>query len=1264
MALLRAAALPAEGCPAWLPTHVQVTVVRARGLRCKGGGKGKAGGSDAYTVIQLGREKYSTSVAEKSGGSPEWREECAFELPPEPGACPGLLLTVMHRALVGMDRFLGQALVALEPARQRGREPDERWHKLHSKAGKKEKERGEILVSIQFTRNSLTASMFDLSAKDKARSPFGRLRDKVAGKKKYELESASAIIPSSVGALDMEDDFELGGKKSKLKGFFLKSKLRKSSLTQSSTSLGSDSTVSSASLSVPEVPKSPSRHGSLSAEHSGKELPASPKLTHKRAFSEDESRASPAGAPPSPGPGREPASRSSRSSLCVNGSHVYGEEAAAPRNPPVPRRQEQPCARAPLHPEPQHAARGPDRAQQRDEPRFIPSPPSLALQEELKVSTKAVTLSNHLGRARLEESHRLEGKPKDGAPEDAAKEDKKAKGGFFHHGGGRSDAGGKGQGDRGTPVRAAGDESSKSSGWFGSKEPKECPPQKPRSVEGGVEVQAADSCPSSRLQRLLETTPPAPGELPPADSDPAVPPLPSEWDETFDAFATSRLNPEQNKENFFASVAAEGMAFIDEPNRASPTESSAEPPCQKGSKAFEKAESPIGAEIPAALRSWTNFSALDVGANLVSTTQEATVIEDVLSPVSAGSMAGRRKSSTPTVWTAAFASAKPGDKEASAAPSTANSAREEGDSGEEESCGTGPNGWMTIATETGPSAAEERAAPTGPFGPRPPFLGEGTLEAQSSSRATRVLPRSSFPPEPAAEARPGGAVAAVPPRVLGDAAGRRFPAAGAEPGAGREGAVDIRSSVFRLQASMRLEAGEGLLQFSSDIRERRVVLSPWAGPHGPEEPGLAGPPPKPPRRFAAAGAVGDSEDEEPGGAQQGEREPREEPEGPRAEVELPRRRGSSEPSVPAPPGLPAPRADAAGAGSEFPASEAARAATVDSAAGLETGAGRLGTGDTSVGEHPSEMNETDVAEQFETCTSKFSLDGLDRSGAEESWSQPRLSPQGATDGAKWETASKQELFPEELSISGLNPPSKLDLGQPTSWTALEEQEAAGHPHPQPQRSERGQSPSQPELACQDGEGRAGEQPEPRAPPEEAEQGRAPASEEPEGRWAESRIDFKKADFWKPDRAVERHARAASALRNPFTLAVSPHSPSNPFVEKPPAPLPVQAVLPEKLEQGHLSFLSLQEEAPGHGLQPTNATPPHASQPLAFSTPLLVAAANPEPCGHPRAPVGVPASRAAARPCPCPQPGDAQASALLALPRETRPAEKPLGQQTS
>ncbi|NXH57656.1 RFIP5 protein, partial [Rhabdornis inornatus] len=1123
----------------WLPTHVQVTVVRARGLRCKGGGKGKAGGSDAYTVIQLGREKHSTSVAEKSGGSPEWREECAFELPPEPGACAGLVLTVMHRALVGMDRFLGQALVPLEPGRQRGREPDERWHKLHSKAGKKEKERGEILVSIQFTRNNLTASMFDLSVKDKPRSPFGKLKDKVTGKKKYELESASAIIPSSMGALDMEDDFELGGKKSKVKGFFLKSKLRKSSLTQSNTSLGSDSTISSASLSLaaPEGTKSPSRHGSLSTERSVKDLLASPKLSHKRAFSDDVSQLSPGlepRAPQSPKARQDPVSHSS---LCINGSHVYGEE-PAPRGPPgsaplpVPRRQDEPLGFTPLHPDPQEVPWGLDRAQQRDEPRFIPSPPSLALQEELKVSTKAVTLSNHLGRARMEESKAGQAAAplgfstepaKDRAPEDSRKEDRKAKGGFFHHGGTRSDVGSKGQGDRGTPVHssAAGNDRSKSSSWFGSKEPKESPQKPSLEVSPQVETSSDAPChsapcspapcpaalpagmPSSNLppapgdrqarclsptnpflnslqsnpffEELLadqvlnspspthflsKTGPPAPGELPPAGTatEPAVPPLPSEWDDTFDAFATSRLKPERKKENFFASVAAEGMAFIDDPDRASPTESSAQPPCQKGSKA------------------------------------------------------------------------------------------------------AGTNGWMTIATETAadpsenaPSAAQERGAPQGTFSPCPPFLPEGTFEAQSSSRATScVLPGSSFPPEAVA----GSTVVAVPPRVA-----QRFPEPGTEPRAsGQEGTFDIRSSVFRLQASMRLEASDGLLKLSSDIRERHVVLSPWATPQGHQEPvpGPAVPPPKPPRWFAAA-------------------------------------------------------------------------------AGLETGASQLGTGDTSVGEHPPEMKETDVAEQFETCTSKLSLDGLEQSGAEESWSQPRLSPQTqeATDSAKWEMASKQELFPEELSIPGLKPPSKLDLGHPASWTALEEQEAAGHPQPQPQRSEHGQSPSQLELACED--------------------------EEPEGHWAESRIDFKKADFWKPDRAEER----PTALRNPFTLALSPISPSNPFMEKPPAPVPIQAVLPEKLEQGDFSFhCSLQEEAPGHGLQPTNASPPHASQPLAFSTPFLVAATNPEPRGPRWEPAGVRASRAAARPCPCPQPRDAQASALLVVPRETRPAEEPLGQHTT
>ncbi|XP_057244742.1 rab11 family-interacting protein 5-like, partial [Malurus melanocephalus] len=220
-----------------------------------------------------------------------------------------------------------------------------------------------------------------------------------------------------------------------------------------------------------------------------KEVLSSPKLTHKRAFSDDVSQVSPVLEPravQSLKPKNEP---TSRSSLCINGSHVYGDDVLRSPVPPssaplpVPRRQEEPFGFAPLHPEPHEvpwALGSLDRAQHRDEPRFIPSPPSLALQEELKVSTKAVTLSNHLGRARLEE-----GRGGAEPAEDGRKEDRKAKGGFFQHGS---------KGDRATPVHTAatGDDRSKSSAWFGSKEPKESP-QKPRSVQ--AQVQSADSCP-------------------------------------------------------------------------------------------------------------------------------------------------------------------------------------------------------------------------------------------------------------------------------------------------------------------------------------------------------------------------------------------------------------------------------------------------------------------------------------------------------------------------------------------------------------------------------------------------------------------------------------------------------------------------------------------------------------------------------------------------------------------------------------------------
>lgn len=102
----------AEQAQKWFPTHVQVTVLQAKGLKPKG----KNGSNDAYTIIQLGKEKYSTSVAEKTL-DPIWKEEASFELPgllmqenPEKYI---LYLIVMHRSLVGLDKFLGQVAISL-----------------------------------------------------------------------------------------------------------------------------------------------------------------------------------------------------------------------------------------------------------------------------------------------------------------------------------------------------------------------------------------------------------------------------------------------------------------------------------------------------------------------------------------------------------------------------------------------------------------------------------------------------------------------------------------------------------------------------------------------------------------------------------------------------------------------------------------------------------------------------------------------------------------------------------------------------------------------------------------------------------------------------------------------------------------------------------------------------------------------------------------------------------------------------------------------
>ncbi|XP_059114064.1 rab11 family-interacting protein 5 isoform X2 [Peromyscus eremicus] len=556
MALVRDAE-PAAGSTRWLPTHVQVTVLRASGLRGKSSGAGST--SDAYTVIQVGREKYSTSVVEKTQGCPEWCEECSFELPPGaldgllraqeadgapapwasgPNAACELVLTTMHRSLIGVDKFLGRATVALDEVFRAGRAQHTQWYKLHSKPGKKEKERGEIQVTIQFTRNNLSASMFDLSMKDKPRSPFSKLKDKVKGKKKYDLESASAILPSSA----LEDP-ELGslGKMGKAKGFFLRSKLRKSSLTQSNTSLGSDSTLSSTSGSLAYqgpgaelLTRSPSHSSWLSTE-GGRDSTQSPKLlTHKRTYSDEASqlRAVP---PRALLELQGHLDGASRSSLCVNGSHVYNEE-------PQPSLRHRSSISGPFPPStsqhsvpPRPSEEGPrssDDSWGRGS-RGTSSSEAVPGQEELSAQAKGLALG--AGRSGEEEGARPpEGKPVQVATpmvassEAVTEKERKPRMGLFHHhhhqGLSRSELGRRGSvGEKGGPSLGAsphhpstGEEKAKSS-WFGLRESKE-PTQKPSASRASLAPLAS------------------PGK--------ALP----EWDDTFNIFAAGRLQPEARSE--------------------------------------------------------------------------------------------------------------------------------------------------------------------------------------------------------------------------------------------------------------------------------------------------------------------------------------------------------------------------------------------------------------------------------------------------------------------------------------------------------------------------------------------------------------------------------------------------------------------------------------------------------------------------------------------------------------------------------------------
>uniref|UniRef100_A0A7N8Y8V3 Trichohyalin-like n=1 Tax=Mastacembelus armatus TaxID=205130 RepID=A0A7N8Y8V3_9TELE len=298
----------------WCPSSAQVTVLQARGLRIKG----KHGTNDAYAVMQVGKEKYQTSVAEKSV-APVWKEEAAFDLPPLPEGGGGggergtLHVHVMHRALVGPDKLLGQAVINLLQLSEDKTRNKTEWFKLLDKTGKADKDRGEVLLDIQFMRNNMTASMFDLSAAGKSRSRLSKFKDKVRGKKK-ESDTVSSVVPSftqvltdSEGEANGDEEVAAGKdekkkKKNKMKSLFSpKSNLQKN-MSQSMSVL-------------------PEKNSSLSgSQSSGLNVESSEgkkkfKFTmHKHSDSKDSTS------------GHQKHGATEQSNLCINGSHVYCEE--------------------------------------------------------------------------------------------------------------------------------------------------------------------------------------------------------------------------------------------------------------------------------------------------------------------------------------------------------------------------------------------------------------------------------------------------------------------------------------------------------------------------------------------------------------------------------------------------------------------------------------------------------------------------------------------------------------------------------------------------------------------------------------------------------------------------------------------------------------------------------------------------------------------------------------------------------------------------
>ncbi|XP_068932021.1 rab11 family-interacting protein 1 isoform X2 [Petaurus breviceps papuanus] len=178
-------------------------------------------------------------------------------------------------------------------------------------------------------RNNMTASMFDLSMKDKSRNPFGKLRDKIKGKRHEEpSDTASAIVPSTMHTIDSDDDSPTKDKKkkSKIKTLFSRSGLQKTPLSQSMSVLP---TAKPEKLTLHPGDFQSQWEDDMEDESSS----PSNSMSHRRTASADIKQLSHINLtlPKKEGLSffgglRSKNDQLSRSNVCINGNHVYVEQ--------------------------------------------------------------------------------------------------------------------------------------------------------------------------------------------------------------------------------------------------------------------------------------------------------------------------------------------------------------------------------------------------------------------------------------------------------------------------------------------------------------------------------------------------------------------------------------------------------------------------------------------------------------------------------------------------------------------------------------------------------------------------------------------------------------------------------------------------------------------------------------------------------------------------------------------------------------------------